>query len=420
MKKYQLIVAGGGLTGVAAAISAAREGVKDILIIEKFNCFGGAAATCLVHPFMPFWTVNPETKQKDFLSKGIFAEIRENLKAMGSTDSMDLKSFNDEILKLLLNRMVTKEGIDILFNTTLCSVNNVNGHIKSVNIVNEGGQTEVEADYFIDATGDADLAYFAGCPTHLGREDNLCQPMTLCFRVINVDMEKFAKSKPSMNSIYNLMQAEGKIKNPRENVLTFLTEAPGVVHFNSTRIVKRNPCDGFDLTKADIEAREQVFELFQFMKEHIDGFQNSYLMYTAMQTGVRESRMIIGKHVFTVDELFNCTVFPDSIAVCNYNVDIHNPEGSGTSQRYLPEGKYYTIPYRSLLPLGADNLLVGGRCISSDHEAQASYRIMPTCCTLGEACGTAVSVAVKSGKTVENIDIKTLQDTLVKNGARIY
>ena len=135
--------------------------------------------------------------------------------------------------------------------------------------------------------------------------------------------------------------------------------------------------------------------------------------------GVRESRKIIGKHVLNVDEVKNCVKFEDRIAAGNYDIDIHSPDGSGTSHYYFPEGQYYTIPYRSLLPEKVNNLLVAGRCISSTHEAQASYRIMPIVSTLGEAAGVAAGVANKANVDVVDADYKVIQDELVKAGAFI-
>ena len=162
-----------------------------------------------------------------------------------------------------------------------------------------------------------------------------------------------------------------------------------------------------------------MFELFRFMKENIPGFENSEIAFSAPSIGVRESRMIDGLHVLTAEELKDCTIFPDAIAAGNYDIDIHNPEGSGTSHYYFPAGSYYTIPYRSLVPQGTDNLLVAGRCLSATHEAQASIRIMPICASTGEAAGVGAAVSHKSGTAVSEADIAEIQRILRKNGAFI-
>ena len=147
--------------------------------------------------------------------------------------------------------------------------------------------------------------------------------------------------------------------------------------------------------------------------------KNAQLLMTAAEIGVRESRMIEGEYILTQEDLVSCVKFEDSITACNYDIDIHNPAGAGTSHYYFPNGEYYTVPYRCLTPKGTTNLLTAGRCISSTHEAQASYRIMPTCVTLGEAAGTAAALAKKSECGVKEIDVKKLQEILVKNGAVI-
>ncbi|MCL2351583.1 MAG: FAD-dependent oxidoreductase [Firmicutes bacterium] len=417
-RKYDLIVAGGGLSGAAAAISAAREGL-GVLLIERANCLGGAASNCLVNPFMPYWTVIRENGagKKFYLCGGVFREILGELEAAGAL-AADESAFSEEYLKLILNRMVKKAGADILFHSYLTGVSKDGETLVSVTVANKSGTPEFFADYFVDATGDADLAVMSGCPYRLGRDaDRLCQPMTLCFRVGNVDMDGFAKSRGSINTLYAEMQKQGKIRNVREDVLIFEYVAEGVLHFNSTRIVKKNPVDAFDLTEAEIEAREQVFELYDFLVKNIGGFQNSRLLATAPQIGVRESRMIDGEYVLTGGDLISCKKFADTIAVGNYDIDIHNPEGSGTSHHYFPEGQYYGIPYRALLPRNAANLLVAGRCISVTHEAQASIRIMPIVCCVGEAAGTAAGVARRAGVPVRDVDTEELRDILRKRGS---
>ena len=190
-----------------------------------------------------------------------------------------------------------------------------------------------------------------------------------------------------------------------------------VLHFNTTRVVKKNPTDVWDVTEAEIIARRQVFEIYEFMKKHADGLENSFLMSTAAEIGVRESRMIVGEYVLTEQDCRDLKKFDDAIAACNYDIDIHNPEGTGTSHHYFGAGEYYTIPYRSLIPKGAENLLVAGRCISSDHGAQASYRVMTPVACIGQAAGIAASLAAKAKVRPQEIDVPLLQKLLRENGA---
>ena len=419
MEKYNLIVAGGGFSGVAAAIGAARGGLK-VLLIEKGNCFGGASVTGLVNPFMPFWTKSVDGEQKRmYLSEGIFREILNGLAEGGALGQNEM-TFDEEYLKLLLNRMIKKAGITPLFHSYVTNADITDGKINNITVSNKSGNIKFSADYYIDATGDGDLAACCGFPFKIGRDkDGLCQPMTLCFRLADVDMEVFARSRSMINPLYKELKEQGIIKNIREDVLYFYTLTDGIVHFNSTRIIKKNPVSAFDVTEAEIDAREQVFELHNFLKERVDGFQNSRLIMTAPQIGVRESRKIEGEYILTGDDLVVCTKFDDAIAAGNYDIDIHNPEGSGTSHYYFKDGQFYTIPYRSLIPKGSKNLLVAGRCISTTHEAQASIRIMPIVCCIGEAAGTAISVACKSKADVKDANVAEIQDILRKNNAFI-
>lgn len=415
-KSYDIIVVGGGLSGVAAAVAAAREGAKA-LIVERFGFLGGAAGTSLVNPFMPY--VIKVNGQRIFINGGIFKTLIEQLDEMGSLHE-NRDTFNEETLKLLLDRMVKAHGVDVLFHSYLIDVATDGKTVKHITVANKSGKMELAAKFFIDATGDADLSALAGCEYQLGREsDHLCQPMTLCFRLGNVDMETYQKIKPEINKRYQQFQKEGKIKNPREDVLIFSNMCDGVLHFNSTRIIKHNPIDAWDVSAAELEAREQIFELYNFMKDNIPGFENSTLLASAPQIGARESRMIAGEYKITSEDITSCRKFPDAIARGNYGIDIHNPDGSGTHIVHIPAGEYYTIPYRALVPKGKDNLLTVGRCISSDHEAQSAYRVMPICCCMGEGAGTAAAYAIANHVAAKEVDIEAVRATLIAHGALI-
>lgn len=417
-KRYDVVVVGGGFAGAAAAIAAAREG-KKVRLVEKYNCLGGAACYDLVNPFMRYWAwANEEKTEKKVLSAGLFGEIVEKLGAMGALKPGNNTCFNEEYLKLILNRMATEAGVDLLYQTTVVGVKKNGNKIGAVTVSNVSGTYDIEGDVFIDATGDANLSHLAGVPYKVGREsDGLCQPMTLCFRLGGVDLKLFQETRAGINPLYNKLQEQGKIKNPRENVLIFQNVADGVLHFNTTRIVKLDPTNAEDVTKAEIMAREQVFEMVDFLRENFEAFKNCTLISTGMQIGARESRMIVGEYTLTQEDLLACTKFEDGIAACNYDIDIHSPDGAGTSHYYFPTGAYYTIPYRTLVPKNSENLLVAGRCISATHEAQASVRIMSTVCTLGEAAGVAAAVACEDKTAVKDVDVQKVRSLLREKGA---
>lgn len=419
--KYNLVVAGGGLTGVAAAVSAAREGLS-VLLVEKAGCLGGALSNCLVYPFMKYWTFEnhgKENEKKTYLSEGIFKEMKDRNDAY-EPQFKGFREFSPEYFKIVLDDMICEAGVDVLFHSVVYDVNTADRRIESINIVAKGQKIVVEADFFIDATGDGELFAFAGCDFQLGREkDSLCQPMTTCFRLCNVDIDLYIEERPRLQALYKQKQAEGEITNPRENILAFFDVGEGILHLNSTRVVKLDPTDPVAVSRAEVIARRQVHELTSFLKENSVACKDSSIISIAVNIGIRESRKLKGVHILTADELIACTRFEDSIALGNYDIDIHNPEGTGTSHRYFSEGEFYTIPYRSLLPVEFDNLLVAGRCLSATHEAQASVRIMPICACMGQAAGTAAALAYKTNCNVHTVDVKKLQTVLKENGAKL-
>ena len=433
MKKYDLIVAGGGFGGVSAAISAAREGLS-VLMIEKNGSLGGAMSSSLVYPFCPYWTTDGQIATK-IINAGIFSEMRrrayekefpskeyELLEApidIRTTDNK-LRFFSPEFFKATLDDMIVEAGVEVIFHATLCSVKTEDRKIKSVSVATKSGILEIEAEYFVDGTGDGALLCLAGCEHLLGREeDNLTQPMTTCFRVCNIDTDLYKKELPELQRLYKEYRANGKIKNPRENLLQFYGLGDGIVHYNTTRVVRLNPTDPIEISRAEIEARAQVIEVFNFLKESSAAYKNATLISVASEIGVRESRKLVGEHLLTTEELFGSVKFDDRIALGNYDVDIHSPDGTGTCIKKYDPKKYYYIPYRSLLPKEYDNLLVVGRCISATHEAQSSVRIMPICASMGQAAGVAMANAHKNGKSTREININEVQDRLRALGAAI-
>lgn len=409
MKKYDLIVAGGGISGVAAAVSAAREGMS-VLLVERDGCLGGAMANMLVFPFMKYSM--PAEEGVRLLSDGIFTEMRRRK-----------EQYNDpswECYKFVFDDMVTEAGVDVLFHAAVFDVRAEGRRIKSVSAVTKSGVMELEADFFIDCTGDGDVMALSGCDFQMGREsDSLCQPMTTCFRIGGVDKELYKEEKTALQEKYRQWQAEGKITNPREDILAFWGQGDGILHLNTTRVVKHDPVDAFQLSRAEMLARGQVWEMVRFLKENSEACKNLHIVSIASHIGIRESRKLKGVHILTTEELKNCVSFPDTIALGNYMIDIHNPSGSGTYRHTFQPGEYYQIPYRSLMPKEFDNLLVAGRCVSAEHEAHSAVRILPISACMGQAAGTALAIARKTGTNAHTVDIQEVRARLRENGAAI-
>ncbi len=408
MKKYDLIVVGGGISGVAASVSAAREGLS-VLLLEKFGSLGGAMSNSLVYPFMRHVVRGDSGK---ITSAGIFTEMKERR-----------EKYNDlswETFKFVFDDMVSEAGVDTLFHVTAFAAVTENRQIKSLKVATKSGVMEFEADFFIDASGDGELIAMTGCDYQLGREsDSYCQPMTTCFRLSGVDLDTFEKEKTLLQQKYNEYQKENKILNPRENILVFTGIGDGILHFNTTRIVKHDPTDPFEVSRAEMLARRQVYEIVDFLKENSTAFKKSTIVSIANHIGVRESRKLKGVHILKETELRECVDFEDTIALGNYDIDIHNPTGTGTYIYKFPDGEYYRIPYRSLLPKEYDNMLVCGRCLSADHAAHSAVRIMPICACMGEAAGIALALAKKTERNAHTLDVSTLRKRLTEKGAAL-
>ncbi|GAG08127.1 unnamed protein product, partial [marine sediment metagenome] len=266
IKHWDVIVSGGGPGGVPAAVAAARNGAR-VLLVEAYGFLGGMATTALVLPYMKY------SAGKNLIVRGLFEEFLDLLEQNGAikrmrhtdeelirlntftTDLEDRAHFDDEPMKWLLDRFVLDSGVDLLLHTKAVGVIMKNGAIKAVRVFHKGGVEDLSAEIFIDSTGDGDIAAWAGAKIEIGRrEDNACQPMTTSFRMANVDIERMPDGK-EVNRLFNKAKKSGEIKNPRENVLKFFTVHPDVIHFNSTRVIGKTSLDGWSMTEAEIEGR---------------------------------------------------------------------------------------------------------------------------------------------------------------------
>ncbi len=398
--RYDVVIAGGGPGGVCAAVGAAQEGAT-VLLAERYGFLGGMATAGLVNPFMSYRAGGKK------LTSAVFNELLDRLDKIGALDRGG-QVFDDEGMKIVLDRMMQDYGIDLLLHATLTGVEMAPGEplIAAAQVVGKSGQMALHGAVFVDSTGDGDLAAFAGAPFEMGRkQDGLCQPMTLCFRVGGVaGRPTVAQLHEELNSIYLEAKAAGEVNNPREDILIFATTVPHIFHFNTTRVIQRNATNTLDMTAAELEGRRQTAELVDLFRRKSPRFRDAYLIKTAAQIGVRESRRVMGQYVLDVDDVLEAARFEDGIARSNYPVDIHSPTGEGTVLQHLPPGEFYEIPYRCLVPQGVDNLLIGARCISATHEAHSSLRVMPVVAGIGEAAGIAAAWAAREGIAPKEID----------------
>jgi len=407
-KAVRVVVAGAGPAGIGAAIGAAHMGAK-VALIERYGFPGGMATAGLVHPWM---TYHAGDKQ---IIGGIFQQVIEPLKQRGAFEPSD-NLFDPEQLKQVLLEMLVEAGVELHLHTFVVGVRKAGGAVRGLVVHDKSGRQTVTGDVVIDATGDGDVSAFAGCPYEKGRKkDGLMQPMTLHFRMAAVDRSRMP-TRQQLNQLYNDAKAAGKIHCPRENVLWFNTTIADVVHFNTTRVVKVDGTNAADLTQAEIESRRQAWEIAGWLQKEVPGFERAYISATGPQVGVRETRRITGHYVLTARDVLGGRKFRDGVALCSYPIDIHNPAGSGTVIKHLKPGDWYSIPYRCLVPLDAEGLLVAGRPISSTHEAHSSLRVQPICYATGHAAGIAAVLAAQARSSLADLDVKALRRQIIAQG----
>ncbi len=409
--KYDIVVIGGGPGGFAASIAAARNGAKTLLV-ERYGFLGGMATAGLVNPFMTFYAGGKQ------IIAGILQELIERLKELNGYNEKN-RSFDPELMKYVMEKMALEFGVKLLYHTFFLDSTVGDDFIENIFLFGKSGLLSVRSKIYIDGTGDCDLANSSGVPCEKGRiEDGLMQPMTLNFDVANVDISKLPRIDV-INKAYVEAKKKGIINCPRENVLMFYTTIPDIIHFNTTRIINVDGTSVFDLTRAEMEGRRQMFEIFSWLKETFPAFKDSYIIRSGPQIGVRETRRIVGKYVMTGDDILKARKFRDGICRGSYPIDIHNPKGEGTIIKSPPKGDYYEIPYRSLIPLKIKNLLIASRCISATHEAHSAIRIMPIVMGIGQAAGTAAALCIKKNLIPEQLDPDLLRETLRNQGALI-
>ena len=439
---FDVLVVGGGNAGCAAALAAARHGAKTLLV-ERYGFLGGTATAAMVGPWMTFHSGSKR------IVGGIAQEIVERLQRMGGSpghvrDSSDyvptITPFDPEMHKALLFEMMQESGVQLLLHAYFLRTVMRGTEVEGAVFATVAGEREYSAAFTIDATADAYVAASAGVATQQGDERGRVQPASLMFRLSHVDLSKTAtyvrmhpdqmrtslkaheRLAPAMTAVAGLYDLwndaleQGEVDVPRELVSFFITPYADEVSVNMTRVTNIDPLNPDDLTRAEVEAREQVMDLLEFFRKRVPGFENARIAATGTQIGIRESRRIVGEYTLTRDDVLNARHFDDTVARSAYPIDIHNPSGSGTVTHRLSEGQSYEIPYRCMVPAHRDRLLVAGRCISTTHEALASTRLTPTVMTLGQAAGTAAALAKHTRSTLRTIDTRRLRAELIDDG----
>ena len=440
-----VLVIGGGPAGFGAAVSAARNGASTILI-ERNAMLGGMATTGLVGPFMTCYD-DDCTEQ---IVKGVFDELCLRTEEKGGAihpskvDGMTTYSsyyirshchvtpYLSEILALTMDEMVLEAGVQLLYNVQVVDVIREGNRITGVIAAMKEGLAIFRAKTFIDCTGDADIAYFAGAPTWTGDKKNgLMQPVTLFFEMGGLDRETFVGELEKRKEAGQLgipahncwswyideARKNGDWTLQRDEIGNYEMPVANRWKMNCTRIPGIDATRTEDVTRGLIEGRKQVQEVMNFMRKYVPGCSNAELIQVASALGIRETRHIVGKYELTIPDIMEQKHFDDAICTFAYAVDIHDPNGAGGVLQEV--NHYYTIPFRCMVPVECENLLVSGRSICGSSEAAASYRVMPCCVALGQAAGTAAALGLKTGCEAADVDIPLLRATLTAQGAVI-
>ena len=443
--KYDVLVIGGGSAGAMAAIAAARQGAKTILV-EQTGCCGGMATTGLVGPFMTCY----DAKGERMIIGGLFAELVERMVERGfalhpsnirggtaftswiKLGHDHVTPFEAEGLKIILDEMLTEAGVELLYHTAFLEPLLEGDRIYGARVCSKAGIETIEAKVVIDCTGDGDVAARAGVPFEMGNEElGLIQPATMFFHITHVDADVLEEEIQSHLHLFfrkdgvNYRSLHWRVAEAREagdwtldrvSIVLFRMPKSDEWCVNTSRMMGVDSTDNKSLTQAELEGRRQADEILRFLQKYVPGCKDARMKATATHVGIRESRHILGEYRLTAEDLLNCKVPRDSVFIAANSVDVHGRFGPKSNEYVAIQGDYYGVPYRSLLPQGVEGLLLAGRCLSADSTAAGAVRVMPPCMAMGQAAGTAAALCLQQGVPPKELDPQLLRSALKENG----
>jgi hypothetical protein len=404
-REVDVLVCGGGPAGIGAAIMAARQGAKTLLV-ERSGRLGGMATLALVGPLMGWMRVNPL--------------VDEVLTRIGG------REFDAELLDLKYAEIVHEAGAEILLHTFIIDTVMDGNRVTGIRVATKRGIQTITAKVTIDATGDGDVAFFAGAEFEQGRPgDGLVQPVSVMYRLAGVDettailcgSEERARevfvTDGSWHDVVHRGQQSHELPAEIGVIRLYRSSRAGERVVNATQVNYIDGTDPADLTRAEFESRRQAQVVLDFLKKYAPGYQQAYIAAMPAMVGVRETRRFIGMHYLTRDDLLAGRKYPDAVVrEASFPVDIHNPAGSGQAEGTAVKVQPYDIPYGCLVPREVDSLLLAGRCISGSHDAHASYRVMCIVMAIGAAAGAAAAQATNRGIQPREVDVAAIQYTL--------
>lgn len=422
-REVDVLVIGGGASGIAAAIAAAKGGAQTMLV-EQRGFLGGMGTVALVPAFCPF------TDKRKPIIRGLGLQLMERMKQACDPqyreeyqEMLDWVPIDPEVLKRVYDDAILESGVTPLYHTFVYDVvlSEDRRKVEGVVVVNKTGRSFIPCRYIIDCSGDGDVAALAGAPFQKGGEAGELQPGSMCYLLANVDRPRFTRyldesgDTGQLHKTVELAIEDGALPEGRKSISGLAWVSDYLVGVNFGHVFGVDGTLAEDLTRGAIEGRRTAERQLQFFRRYVPGFERAHMVASGEQLGIRETRRIEGDYILTVDDFLAARSFPDDIARNAYYIDIHLANSkSEMTFNHLPPGVSHGVPYRIMLPVGIDNLWVAGRCVSSDRAVQGSLRVMPNCFSMGQASGTAAALALRDSTGSRGISVAELQQRLLE------
>lgn len=439
-EQCDVVVIGGGVTGVVAALAAARTGAKTVLIEARTFVGGNATSGLCLHNYI--------SRQGEQVVYGIAQEIVDELIANGGAVGHipyggfvhSVTPVDGDLFRFTVTDLLHRAGVTIRYGAQVLDVDAQDGHVTSLTYAAKGGLWRIEAAAVVDSSGDADVAVAAGADSRQGEEGTKrMQPVSMLLRCFGTDnmriADAIAVSPPAMAhkdghdgafpvyfngsfAQWNDVVARDSIFPNQDHKVFFNTVWPDAINVNTSAVMGLDGADHRQLSRATIDLTSQLHRISAFLKDNVPGFERAHFI-PAVFPGVRETRHVTGLYEVNDEDVREGRRHHDSIGRACFPVDIHDPE-TGQAEFYPIGGEgFFDLPYRSLVPRGLSNVLVAGRCSSATTFAFGATRNMAPCMVMGQAAGTAAALAAAYGISIADVDVPNLQDRLKQDGVLI-
>ncbi len=432
LAEHDVVVLGGGPAGIAAAASAAAHGA-DVRLVERYGFLGGMGTAAGVTNFCGLHAnVHGEVRQ---VVHGVADELLERMRALDGLSEPHLvfgrihaQAYDMSAFKCAADQLLLSRGVSILFHALGAGVHRgEDGSIDALLLETKSGRMAVRARMFVDCSGDADLAHWSGVALEKGDDDGRLLYPTLMFRVGNVDAARAGEAWRSIPALMDAAEASGEFRFPRRGAIVRPQKHAYEWRVNVTQLrdAEGRATDGTDarsLSNAEVEGRRQIVDYLAFLRTKVPGFESAYALDIAPQVGIRETRRLVGEYMLTRDDVLSCADFEDSIGVNGWPIENHVAGDVKWEWPPLDSRGYNELPYRMLVPRrstsrGVSNLLVAGRCASMTHAGQSAARVSGACFVMGQAAGTAATLALRESQRVADLSATALQLALERDGA---